>query len=386
LGGEVLKEDDMMELQSQSYENPWEYEAGGGGAPLILITFTVTDSSTLYPIPGASCVLYAGLDGSGDAASGLTDGQGKVIVDASWFAPHSWSVSRDGYQTIISNEVGSEINVELVAISGQYTVRIYSSAGGTTDPTGSITWVPNTDLTVTAIPSSGYEFDYWTYKGQNLGSTNPMVFLIDQDSITITAVFKLGPTPPPNGEPWPIQIQVPFTGRLAPGLLLEEQDSTPIKNVDLVTVLGGRVDYALRYESGKIPGITLYIYWNNELMSQEAFGFSGIGQTRTGSFDLGLDKIRTTNTLTVMMSQGPLGYNVCSFDCPTVLGFSTEPAEPPSGEDWWDGVMEWLKIYGPWVALGAGVIIVGGVLLSRKPVYIVKHPHITYEAQIGGRT
>ena len=48
--------------------------------------------------------------------------------------------------------------------------------------------------------------------------------------------------------------------------------------------------------------------------------------------------------------------------------------------------MEWLKIYGLWVALGAGVIIVGGVLLARKPVYIVKHPYTTYEAQIGGKT
>ena len=364
----------MEQLYYQTYEGPWGYEEDAV-VPVQLAgyNFTVTDAATGYPISGALCVIYAGPDGTGDGDGVLTDSQGKAGIDAIWFPPKSWSVSKEGYLRKLSNYVVSNIQVALESTAVQYTVRIYSGSGGSTDPSGALTVAPGTQLTVRAIPNSGYDFDYWTYKGQNMGSINPLAFLIDRDAITILASFKEGVTPPPNGEPpteWPVQKQVPFTGRLAPGWALEATDSTPIKNVDLTRILGGRVDYALRYESGILPGMMVYIYWNDELMASERL--SNVGQTATGTFELGTARIRATNTLSIKMVQGPLGYNICSFDCPTILGFSEEPDQPPTGEDW----LDWLKKNAWWIALGAGTVIIGIALISmaRPPVVIYQPP------------
>ncbi|GAH25652.1 unnamed protein product [marine sediment metagenome] len=273
----------MAQLCYQTYEGPWGYAI----VPVQLagFNFTVTDAATGYPVPEARCTIYAGFDGTGDADLVYTDSQGKAGIDAVWFVPRSWSVSKEGYLTKLSNQMASIINVALESTAVQYTVQIYSGSGGTTDPSGALTVTPSTQLTVRAIPNSGYDFDYWTYKGQNVGSINPQTFLIDRDAITILASFKEEVTPPPNGEPpteWPVQKQVPFTGRMAPGWALEATDSTPIKNVDLTRILGGRVDYALRYESGILPGMMVYIYWNDELMASERL--SNVGQTATGTF------------------------------------------------------------------------------------------------------
>ncbi|GAH70508.1 unnamed protein product, partial [marine sediment metagenome] len=106
--------------------------------------------------------------------------------------------------------------------------------------------------------------------------------------------------------------------------------------------------------------------WNDELMASERL--SNVGQTATGTFGLGTARIRATNTLAIKMVQGPLGYNVCSFDCPTVLGFSEEPDQPPSGEKWWDALFEWLDKNKYWIALGAvGIVGVGALLIYRPP-------------------
>jgi len=177
----------------------------------------------------------------------------------------------------------------------------------------------------------------------------------DERQITVTVT---GVAPPE----WPFQYPVPFSGRLAPGAVLEATDSTPVKDVDLTKLLGGRVDYALRYESGILTGMNVYIYWNDELIATERL--SNVGQTATGTFDLGKARIRATNTLSIKMVQGPLGYNVCGFDCPAVLGFSEEPDQPPGGEEWYDKLLEWVDKNKYWIALGvAGT----GFLLLYRP-------------------
>jgi len=362
-----------MSLYSQTYETPWSYNEEEAVVPLASFNFTVTDAITGSPIEGALCMIYAGLDGTGDADGGYTDANGIFGIDAEWFAPKSWGASKEGYLRKVSNLVVSDIRVALEPTTVLYTVRIFAGTGGITDPSGTLTVVPNTQLTVTAIPNSGYEFDYWVYKGENVGSVNPLTFLIDRDAITITAIFKEVVEPPPNEEPpnneWPHTAIIHFSGRLAPGWVQEAKDSTPIKNVDLTKLLGGRVDYALKYESGKLlTGITLYIYWNEELMATEAFLIGQVGKTITGTFNLGIARIRATNVLTIKMSQAPLGYNVCSFDCPTVLGFSEEPDQPPSGKDWWDAFLEWLDKYKYWIALG---VVGASVLLMYRPAPVI---------------
>ncbi|GAG97556.1 unnamed protein product, partial [marine sediment metagenome] len=240
------------------YEVPWGYgeenvQVISSISPLAGFNFTVTNAATGAPIQGAFCVIYAGLNATGEADGVYTDSLGKAGIDAKWFVPRSWGVSKEGYLRKVSNDVVSNILVALEPTTVLYTVRIFAGTGGITDPSGILTVTPSTELTVTAIPYSGYEFDHWVYKGQDVGSINPLTFLIDRDAITITAVFKEVVTPPPNGEPpngevWPVQLTIPFSGSLTPGVLLEGRESTPIKNVDLSVLLGGRVDYVLKYE------------------------------------------------------------------------------------------------------------------------------------------
>ena len=207
----------------------------------------------------------------------------------------------------------------------------------------------------------------YTIKLRAIHEESPGEWFYDDERVVTVNVS--GVTPPPNGE---VQKTVPFSGRLAPGWALEATDSTPVKDVDLSKLVGGRVDYALSYESGVLTGMNVYIYWNDELIATERL--SNVGQTATGTFELGTGRIRATNTLSIKMVQGPLGYNICSFDCPTTLSFSSEPDIDPGGEDWWDGLVEWLDKNKYWIALGgAGV---GFLLLYRPspPVVIYRPP------------
>lgn len=199
----TLEDGEIMEqLYSQAYDTPYGY-VEDAVVPLAGINFTVIDAIRGYPVPGAFCVIHAGIDGTGDADGVYTDNEGKAGIDAKWFVPRSWSVSKEGYLTKISNQMSPIINVALESTTVQYTVRIYTGTGGSTDPSGALIMTPGTRLTVRAIPNSGYAFDRWTYKGQDAGSINPQTFLIDRDGITIIAAFKEGVEPPPNGEPPP---------------------------------------------------------------------------------------------------------------------------------------------------------------------------------------
>ncbi|GAH04794.1 unnamed protein product, partial [marine sediment metagenome] len=120
----------MEQLYYQTYEGPWGYEEDAiVPVQLAGFNFTVTDATTGYPILGARCTIYAGFDGTGDADLVYTDSQGKAGIDAVWFVPRSWSVSKEGYLTKLSNQMASIINVALESTAVQYTVRIYSGSG-----------------------------------------------------------------------------------------------------------------------------------------------------------------------------------------------------------------------------------------------------------------
>ncbi|GAH12333.1 unnamed protein product, partial [marine sediment metagenome] len=162
----------MAQLYTSGYDRTWTY--GEDIVPLFGFNFTVTDAVTGNPIQGALCLIYAGLDGTGDADGVYTDSQGIAGIDAQWFAPRSWSVSKAGYRQQTSNNVVSSIPVALVPTVIQYTVRVFAGVGGTTAPSGTLTVDPDTQLTVTATPNTGYTFEYWVYKGENVGATSTL--------------------------------------------------------------------------------------------------------------------------------------------------------------------------------------------------------------------
>jgi len=78
--------------------------------------------------------------------------------------------------------------LEFVRISlVQYTLMLGSSPGGTVDPSpGSYKYDAETEVTVTAVPSTNYRFDKWT--GDASGSNNPITITMDSDK-SITANF-----------------------------------------------------------------------------------------------------------------------------------------------------------------------------------------------------
>jgi parallel beta-helix repeat protein len=76
-----------------------------------------------------------------------------------------------------------------------YTLTITATAGGITDPApGTYTYTANSTVQVTAIPNTGYLFEYWELDDANVGSANPYTVLMDENH-TLKAVFS--PIPPP---------------------------------------------------------------------------------------------------------------------------------------------------------------------------------------------
>ncbi len=75
--------------------------------------FSVTDVVTGLPIEGAHCILYAALNNTGDAVAAYTDSQGIASLDAQWFVPRSWRVTKEGYVSQWGNSVAYETVVSL---------------------------------------------------------------------------------------------------------------------------------------------------------------------------------------------------------------------------------------------------------------------------------
>ncbi|MEM3699768.1 MAG: DNRLRE domain-containing protein [Candidatus Bathyarchaeia archaeon] len=95
--------------------------------------------------------------------------------------------------------VGSVHNLRAVFMQIKRTLIIETTAGGTTNPTsGTYTYSNGTTVQVAAIPSPGYQFDYWVLDGSPAGSVNPINVLMDRDH-TLKAVFKIAQPPPPFG-------------------------------------------------------------------------------------------------------------------------------------------------------------------------------------------
>ncbi|GAG53404.1 unnamed protein product, partial [marine sediment metagenome] len=73
----------------------------------------------------------------------------------------------------------------------QYTLTVAAGTGGTTDPSpGTHLQDSGTQVTITAIPSSGYEFSSWGEDAS--GTTNPITITMDSDKSVIANFKKKG--------------------------------------------------------------------------------------------------------------------------------------------------------------------------------------------------
>lgn len=106
----------------------------------------------------------------------------------------------------------------------QHILTISSTAGGTTNPPpGSYSRYEGSQVTITAIPNSGYQFTSWREGGVIIGTEQQIVILMDNDR-NIIAEFEEGEAPPPP----PPQLVCHL--KLDEGAGAVAHDSSPFKN------------------------------------------------------------------------------------------------------------------------------------------------------------
>jgi len=167
-----------------------------------ICTFTVKDASTGAPVSGANCTLT--VQGIG-TYSGFTDNNGLCVVsDGNLVAAAiSWAVSKSGYIDATGQQASSfqspnyapwTVNVSLVSGVAPppvtYLLAITASAGGTTSPSPSSLGYAAGNVSVTAIPNSGYVLDHWELDGVNVGASNPYIVTMNANH-SLNATFKL---------------------------------------------------------------------------------------------------------------------------------------------------------------------------------------------------
>ncbi|MEM3642084.1 MAG: immunoglobulin domain-containing protein, partial [Candidatus Bathyarchaeia archaeon] len=108
------------------------------------------------------------------------------------------------------------------AVVPTYTLKIETTAGGTTNPTpGTYTYAAGSLVQVTAIPSSGYVFDHWELNGTNVGTATIYTVTMNANYV-LKAFFKTAPTPPtvsisPMSASILVGQQVTFTSTVSGG-------------------------------------------------------------------------------------------------------------------------------------------------------------------------
>jgi len=133
---------------------------------------------------------------------------------------------------------------------GKVVLTIIAGKGGTTEPPpGSYEYDKGSTVTVTAIPSPGYVFNYWTLDSETR-TENPITFTINADA-TLTAYFKLAPPPPGKAR---LTISVKLLGLIPMGgvkiringfELTTDKDGTAIIDLDVDKSYTGRAESPL---------------------------------------------------------------------------------------------------------------------------------------------
>jgi uncharacterized repeat protein (TIGR02543 family) len=110
---------------------------------------------------------------------------------------NGWSGDVSGTTNPISITMNSNKSITANFIR-QYTLTVAAGTGGTTNPSpGTYTHDSGTQVSITAIPNSGYQFSGWN--GAASGTTNPITLTMDNDK-SVTASFTAIPKPPEEGK------------------------------------------------------------------------------------------------------------------------------------------------------------------------------------------
>jgi uncharacterized repeat protein (TIGR02543 family) len=99
-----------------------------------------------------------------------------------------------------------------------YTLTITITTGGTANPPpGAHVYPSGTNVPITAIPYTGYQFNHWELDSVDVGSANPYTVTMNDDH-TLDAVFEEAPSPPPavGGFALPITLDLGTSNSLIP--------------------------------------------------------------------------------------------------------------------------------------------------------------------------
>jgi len=133
--------------------------------------------------------LYAGTGGTTDPPPGdyIHDSGTAVVITAipdSGYGFSQWtgdvySSQEDDNPLTLTMYADKSVTANFIP---QYTLTIAAGSGGTTDPSpGSYDYAPGTQVTVTAVPNNGYQFNGWN--GDASGTTNPITVTMDDDKM-----------------------------------------------------------------------------------------------------------------------------------------------------------------------------------------------------------
>ena len=194
-------EDDAWILKlSSTGDIEWERAAGGGSYDYARSVDQTSDGG--YIVGGTSSSFGAGysdffilkLNSEGDIDSSCE------FIESSSASTSSTSVSPENSSasavvtsaTVSDTDCTSE-DTELTAMNiceaGKYSLTVTVSTGGLTDPLpGSYSYDSGTEVTITAIANSGYEFIEWS--GDASGTTNPITITMDSNK-SVAANFDI---------------------------------------------------------------------------------------------------------------------------------------------------------------------------------------------------
>jgi M6 family metalloprotease-like protein/uncharacterized repeat protein (TIGR02543 family) len=180
---------------SRDYTNITSDQAGEDYTGTVF-TYTISGNVSTAAA-GLTGVVMDGLpgdpttDASGNYTATVDYGFSGTVVPTK--AGYSFSPASRDYTNITSDQQDHNYTASII----QCELTIAAGTGGTTTPNpDTYTYDYGTQVEVTAVPDSGYEFSGWS--GAATGTTNPITITMDADK-TLTANFRLVSTGDGNG-------------------------------------------------------------------------------------------------------------------------------------------------------------------------------------------
>jgi hypothetical protein len=165
-GGNVIYQNNFINNPTQAYDPNVPYEV------------QVWDNG--YPSGGNYWSDYTGVDNYSGPYQNETGGDGIGDIP---YTINSWDVwiNKDNYPRMLP------LN------ASKYALTITAAKGGTTNPQqGAHIYYPGQGTIITAFPQTDYLFDHWELDNINIGSTNPILIVIDTNHALHT-VFRPKP-------------------------------------------------------------------------------------------------------------------------------------------------------------------------------------------------